>query len=333
MPVQSKPIHTQGAIIRLPEYAPVFCEARPGWPYLRFTLEGRFLAIQEDLQRLGQYDRALEAGRAGIACQPGWRRLNLSPHGEWLACQQCDSGATEIWKYPEAERLHRFYLPEQVTRAEFRPDGAQLACLCGRDVPGIWCWIGKWRTRRLGDAGRVFSFLSYSADSRFLAAAGDDRKIYLWDAHTLESVAVSPQQDALAGLSLNEDGSWLASGAGDEVRIWETRGGLFRSLATGAAVWRTFFSPKGDLLAVVHHKAVQMWNARTGELLGALAFSVEHENFQVAFRPDGAAVAWGNSSRGSGGPLIHPPLGFYSPQFGAVLTNMSQAHAAAPWAF
>ena len=95
---------------------------------------------------------------------------------------------------------------------------------------------------RLGEGGRVFSFLSHSGNSRFLAAASDDRKIHLWDAQTLESLAVSPAQNAIAGLSLNEEGTWLAAGAGEEVRIWERCGGLIRSLPAAEPVWRTFFS-------------------------------------------------------------------------------------------
>jgi WD40 repeat protein len=238
----------------------------------------------------------------------------------------------EIWKYPEAERLHKFHLEADVTCAEFRPDGAQLACLLGRDVPGIWCWEG-WSTRRLGEGGRVFSFLSYSGDSRFLAAASDDRKIHLWNAQTLESVAVSPPQDTIAGLSLNEHGTWLAAGTGEEVRIWESHGGLLCTLPAREPVWRVFFSPKGDLLAVVHDKGVQMWDARTGERLGTFAFRVEHAYFQVAFSSDGTKAAWGNSSRGCGGPWMNPRLGFYSLKVGGVITTMGEAPRAAGWAF
>src|SRR5438552_4162953 len=140
-----------GAIIFLPRFTVCPCEAQPGWPYLRFTREGRFLAILEELTDEPTGDRVLFTGmNHGIFQRAGWRRLNLSAHAEWLVYQHCDYAAMEIWKYPEAERLHhRFQFEQDVTSAEFRPDGAQLACLLGRDAPGIWCWEGGWRTRRL----------------------------------------------------------------------------------------------------------------------------------------------------------------------------------------
>ena len=314
---------TEGAIALLSEYNPCPCEARPGWPYLRFTREGRFLAVQEDLVMEG--GRALDAGQhGGMKTRTGWRRLGLSAHAEWLAYQECEDGATEVWTYPDAQRLHRFYAGE-ITNVEFRPDGGQLALLFGRDVPGIYCWTAEdRRLRGLGDPGSVYSFLTYSADSRFLAAAGDDRKIHLWDARTLETVRLSPPHYAIMGLSLNEDGSWFAAGESDDVRIWESAGGLVRSLAIGEPVWRTWFSPKGDLLAVVHDKGVQMWDARSGVRLGGYRFPVQHENFQLAFRPDGGAAVWGNSSRGSGGPWMNPPLGYWSAEHGGAVTTLRE---------
>lgn len=323
-----------GAVIFLPWHTPCPCEAAPGWPYFRFTRDGRFLAVLETLIDEPAVDRVLAlGGNEAISLRPGWRRLNLSRHAEWLAYQHCDSGAVEIWKHPETERLHKFYLEADVTRAEFRPDGAQLACLLGRDLPGIWCWEGEWRTRRLGEGARVFSFLSYSGDSRFLAAACDQRKIHLWNAQASAIVAVSPPQDAIAGLSLNEDGTLVAAGAGAEVRIWETRGGLFRTLAVEEPVWRVFFSPKGNLLAVVHDKGVQMWDIRTGARLGAFAFPVKPANFQVAFSSDGTRAAWGNSSRACPGPSINTALGFFSLTAGGVTTTLLDARRTAPWAF
>jgi hypothetical protein len=270
--------------------------------------------------------RALAAGGLGaIVSRPGWRRLNLSVHADWLAYQECEGGAIEIWKYPDAELLHRFYMPEEVTYAEFRPNGGQLACLCGRDVADVWCWNGNWKIQKLGDSKHVFSFLSYSGDSRFLAAVGHDRTIHIWDAQTLERVAVLPPQDAVSGLSLNEDGSWLATGSGEEVRIFSSSGGLVRSFPTGETVWRTCFSPKGNLLSVVHENAVQFWGARTGIHLGAFPFPVEREHFQVAFRLDGAVAAWGNATRGGAGPLRNPPLGFYGVKTGGVITTVGEA--------
>src|ERR1022692_3522177 len=117
-----------GAIIFLSQYTPCPCEARPGWPYMRFTRDGRFLAVLEEIIDQPLDDRILvTAGwrfmtfssaphiafpladrNHGIVTRTGWRRLNLSMHAEWLVYQHCDDRAAEIWKYLEAERLHRF---------------------------------------------------------------------------------------------------------------------------------------------------------------------------------------------------------------------------------
>jgi len=312
-----------GAVVYLPQYRACVCECHPGWPYLRFSRDGRLIAVLEQLIMDPGLIAIDDGSGHGIMTRKGWRRLNLSACAEWLVYQECEGGAVELWSFPAAERLHRFFLPEDVTVAEFRPDGRQLAFLLGRDFPGIWWWDSGSRNRGPIGGNHVFSFLTYSGDSRFLAAASDDRRIHLWNAQTMQSVAIAPPQDAINGLSLNEDGSWLAAGAGEDVRIWESPGGLARCLSIGEPVWRTYFSPRGDLLAVVHENGVQMWNARTGERLGNFEFAVGRMTFQLTFRPDGAAVAWGNGLRAGGGPMVNPALGFFSLENGAGASTLA----------
>ena len=115
--------------------------------------------------------------------------------------------------------------------------------------------------------------LVFSPDGRYLAAAGVDRTIYLFDARSWQIARkLSGQPEMISALAFSPDGRLLASGGFSEltyenpvkVLLWDVASGkVARSVTAPHRVESVAFSPDGALLAVSNReKAVRLWSAR-----------------------------------------------------------------------
>ncbi len=122
--------------------------------------------------------------------------LDYSPDGSLLAVTGVD-GMLRLWKVEEAYRTGHLDFPEPL----LLPANSKLTGTF-RDL--VWQ-------------------VSFSADGRWLAAAGGDGKIRLWDPESGDEIAaVIAHPRGASGLAFSPDGSMLASGGLDgSVKIWE----------------------------------------------------------------------------------------------------------------
>jgi len=180
------------------------------------------------------------------------------------------------------------------------PDGKQIAA--GRDIFNIVFLYDAVTLRRsavfMGQEkdtwGRIRArSLAFSHDGGFLAAAGIDRMVVIWDARSGDevlrlndlrdsnAVAFSPVANVLA-----------ASGPGSAVTLWKVpEGSKLATLAQPAPALSVAFSPNGDLLVTGgEDHVVRVWRTSDGETaarLQPLAYPVT----SVAFSPDGETLA------------------------------------------
>jgi WD40 repeat protein len=112
--------------------------------------------------------------------------------------------------------------------------------------------------------------LSFSPDGKYMAAAGVDRIIYLWDTSAWKLVKkISGQPEMISALEFSPDGrriatggmNELAFGAGVKVMVWDVGTGKpVRTMDAEHRVGSVTFSHDGRLVAAADmDKTISIW--------------------------------------------------------------------------
>jgi WD40 repeat protein len=148
--------------------------------------------------------------------------------------------------------------------------------------------------------------LAVSPDGLWLATAGHDRYIQVWDlddgslratlAGHAYSMAHPGRHFSVTALAVSPDGAWLASGGHDQtVRLWNTADGSPRAVLSGHAdtVRGLAVSPDGVwLVSVSEDQTVRLWSTATHECVTALRVDGElHACCWLSAAPPRLAVA------------------------------------------
>ena len=141
--------------------------------------------------------------------------------------------------------------------------------------------------------------VAFDSAGRWLASAGGDGSVYLWDLTRRElSMAFrrAPGQETTFAYSLafSPDGSTVAAANCDgSVTMWDVASGSLQHTFSDEcrAIGCLTFSRDGQLLAMgTHDHGIELWDVKTMRRLTVLRGGGQHAT-SVCFSPDGRAVA------------------------------------------
>ena len=122
--------------------------------------------------------------------------------------------------------------------------------------------------------------MAYSPDGRWLASAGDDRTIKLWDTTTGQAIHTLVANQYVLALAFHPGGARLASAGGDPkggvrtVTLWDVATGqAIRTFQQGhtEAIVQLAYSPDGKTLASTSRDGtVKLWDSDAGSLIRTL---------------------------------------------------------------
>jgi WD40 repeat protein len=138
---------------------------------------------------------------------------------------------------------------------------------------------------------------AFSPDGKFLATAGGEERIILWDPATLRRLG---ELEGREPLGFSPDGKLLAGRGPDEsVRVWDVSSRQeLRRLPAPRFASCLAFAPGGRGLAVVDafsgrlHSRLVLWDVKTGRAIFE-SEEVPPDSDTVAFSPDGRSLAVG----------------------------------------
>jgi len=185
-------------------------------------------------------------------------------------------------------REHR----EPVYGVAWAPDGEHFASAGGYQVNAVYFWDMQYQYAVFkNNAGWVES-VAFSPAGDWVASAGDEGKIHLWNNSTGEHVVQTGHEWAIGCVVFSPDGSRLASASLDgTVRIWDYQNAQQVLRLDTGPVWKIAYSPDGSLLAAGGRGGeITLWDAAAGTQLATIP---AHDGWieDVKFNADGTILA------------------------------------------
>jgi WD40 repeat protein len=177
------------------------------------------------------------------------------------------------------------------TDVDITADGSLIAASINRGE--VWLLdSGTGEIRERFAAGSLPQAVAVSPDGRWVAAAGFDHDLHLWNV-TGGPTVHDGHSDVVYALAASPDGTLLASGGDRSGIVWDPRTGRrTATLEHGADVHAVAFSPDGRLVATAGDGPVRVWDARSGARVRT--FRGNHRAvWGLAFGPSGEWLASG----------------------------------------
>jgi WD40 repeat protein/serine/threonine protein kinase len=227
--------------------------------------------------------------------------LAFSPDGQRLSSAGQD-GTVLVWDLGEREPTPVTWRGHEgwVYHAPFSPDGLRLASIGEDGLVQVWD-AGARGPEARGTKRGWGTPLAFTPDGRRLLALGESPGApELWD--VVSGQKLSAPRGGGGPVVYSPNGSWLASGSPDGIRLWDaTTGREARTIPGTQGCVGLAFAPDGRL-ASARDGAVQVWDPASGREL--LTFKIHARVVEgVAFSPDGRRLAAGSyDSRPGEGP-------------------------------
>ena len=186
--------------------------------------------------------------------------------------------------------------PADLTALAFRPDDGAL--LAGGEDGTARLWDLD-HGRPIGPDlvhGAAIRSVAISPDSRLAVTAGDDGRALIWKLGTNQPVSSLEHPAKVLDVAFAARGAALLTGCEDgKARLWDIESQrLLREFVLGRAVNAVAASPDGRTLAAGGvDRTVSFWDAASGHLLDQKSERQSGFVLDLAYRPDGQAIAIG----------------------------------------
>jgi WD40 repeat protein len=302
--------------VKQPLGRPTFTVTGPVAPTARdvtVSPDGRLAAAGTDAGAIQVWELATGAprwrARSGTD-EPGVLSVTFSPSGDLIASGGTD-GAVRLWDVadgtPRGERVTAH--EDFVRTVAFSPEGTLVASVSDDGTLRLWgaASMEPQGEPMTGPDGWVRA-VAFSPDGELIATAADDGTIRLWDVATAEPrggpLRGNDEGDDEGGsgvpsqLAFSADGTMLAHGMGNAVRIWDLSnlGQPTTSVELGGSDWSLAlaFSPDGDVLAAAtDERTVARWHTDSGEPIETPDIEDGPWFASAAFSPDGGLLVTG----------------------------------------
>jgi len=202
-----------------------------------------------------QITRIADLGSSPVSApsQPGLCVTSVSPNGQFAAF--ANGRTVAVRNVSDGSTVAELPGPSRPIRTlEFSPDSKLVAA--GAEDQSLWLWeIATTTGWQLQDKGlKLVNAISFSADRQFLATAGTDRTVRIWNVEQRQVIARSTEPPGIAGIVFRPDPRTTTVaffGNGALVHVWNwTEKQSASDIAASGRVRSLSFSPDGTLLAV-----------------------------------------------------------------------------------
>lgn len=242
----------------------------------------------------GKFLRAFDAGCLvqAVAFVPGSRTFVSGGDDDLLRFWDADSGKLLRTEKGHAGTVVSLATSSRKQGPNLLVSGARDGAILLRDPSGK----GEPRSIRR-DPGDTDA-LALTRDGKFVATAGTNNVIRIFDTETLKEVDFGTgHQSGITALALAPAGSGIVTaGADGQVRLWDAAGKTLRTTTVSTATGdiALAFTPDGKLIALAAGtEPIRLWDPASGETKSQLPANPGDPVLSVRFSPDGNLLAVG----------------------------------------
>lgn len=159
----------------------------------------------------------------------------------------------------------------------------------------LWDYRAQRKLRELSQPGKTMAF---SSDGRFLAVAGPQRGITIWNTANGENIQSIHSEVQVWSPAFSPNGKQLIAATRRQVLVWNLANPTGPAvLPHTLTVWSAGFAPDGKTIVTAESdRGVRLWDAASLRLQGTL-WGHADEVWCAAFSPDGKTIATAGKDR------------------------------------